>query len=560
MKNRKSFTFTVIFVLLFLTFCSLFSIVFARETSQPIITTSGLPLSQEIPIQSAKTSSPNTSRSSTTSLADLDNVSLATGIYHIKNAGTNYYVDIHGPSPDSGGLIHQWSFHPNLYENWIVEALEVSDETYYSFKSPYSDMYIGIENLSQSSANIKQYPTISNKTLWKVLKDSSNRYVLVPQQQYQNSVVLTAPSSIKGAELIQSSFSNDINQFWYLYHQEFIASDIKYIQNVQTRRYADLRGPSTSAGAVIQQWDLNRDNSSAISSWRKWIFELQDDYYYTIKNIYSGKYLGIDTSTSPVSIKQYSAGTADNVRWKVFTHSETDESTHKNKYVLTPKGYGYEPFSHVLSVADSSNSLGTSLHLLLYNHDTNDRDEWIFSEDIEYYGSIPAWNSDGISVAYWNKNVALYLKTLGNVDNSLSLSIAREQWDSAIPISLSIASSQSRADIICYNGSRTEVNEELNISNKPHVLGMCVGDSTRIAFVNFGNEIKYLKQVTNVYCYVYNDQRLHCIMTHEIGHALGYLDHSTFQSDIMQPGAQMNYVLSDREKDHLAQGYNFFYP
>ena len=363
---------------------------------------------------------------------------------------------------------------------------------------------------------------------------------------------------------MQTSYTGLATQFWYLYHQEEVNTGVYYIQNAQTRRYADLYGPSTADGAAIQQWDLNRNNGTSISAWRKWEFELQDDLYYTIKNVYSGKYLGIDESTSPPTIKQYSSQTANNVRWKIYTiPNKTDPSSKKTKYTLTPKGYDYAPFSSVLSITTGENNLGTPLCLYPYVNNTDTRDEWMLFGDMQYVGTVSEWNSDSTTVAYWNQNVVFNHRILGTTENDMSgaFSSALNQWDSALPITLSTTDQQTQATIVCYSGTVDAITDtfeaENRMPNNPSVAGMTIASSTTEAFISFQNEIKYLKRMTFAYLYVYDRTAVISIMIHEMGHALGYQGHSTNSFHIMREEESNIVTLSDSEKNHLSQAYSF---
>ena len=78
------------------------------------------------------------------------------GTYYIQNVSTDKYVDIEGPSKNSGAIIQQWQYHSGKQEKWNIE--HVSDSNgYVRLRSVYSNLYIGVD--STNTASIKQYST-----------------------------------------------------------------------------------------------------------------------------------------------------------------------------------------------------------------------------------------------------------------------------------------------------------------------------------------------------------------------------------------------------------------
>ena len=69
-----------------------------------------------------------------------------------------------------------------------------------------------------------------------------------------------------------------------------------YLRNVGTNKYADVKGPSTSSGALIHQWDFHTSNQE------KWIIEYVPNSggYIRFNSAYSNLYLGIDPSNTTV--------------------------------------------------------------------------------------------------------------------------------------------------------------------------------------------------------------------------------------------------------------------
>ena len=80
----------------------------------------------------------------------------------------------------------------------------------------------------------------------------------------------------------------------------------------------DIEGPSCADYAYIQVWNFNTSAQQM-----KWIIELQEDDWYTIKSVYSGKYVGVDTlsPSSNACIRQYSNGDQSRTRWRFYLSS-----------------------------------------------------------------------------------------------------------------------------------------------------------------------------------------------------------------------------------------------
>ena len=132
-----------------------------------------------------------------------------------------------------------------------------------------------------------------------------------------------------------------------------------FMQNVATERYVDIQGPSTAEGAIIQQADYSTATN------KKWIFEKQAGGYYTIRSVYSGLYIGSD-STTQLAVRQYST-INDYTKWYFV-------GTSSGNYALHNKGRGD---LYALASMTASAGSGTRLVLPEYTDDSVYRDEWI---------------------------------------------------------------------------------------------------------------------------------------------------------------------------------------
>lgn len=149
-----------------------------------------------------------------------------------------------------------------------------------------------------------------------------------------------------------------------------------YLRNKETNRYLDIEGPSTDSGADIHQWQFYGHNS------QKWVIELQQDGYYTIKSIYSSLYLTVENNSSAQNarITQASGGTATGQRWK-FTKLGT------GGYKIGAKCG--ESTDKCLAVGDYLfNVDGIEIKHKTYADASNRQDEWEFAFTyVHYYDS-----------------------------------------------------------------------------------------------------------------------------------------------------------------------------
>ncbi len=496
-------------------------------------------------------------------------------IYYIQNNNSNKYIDIHGPSTASGALIHEWTYHPNKSENWRITK---STDGYYIIKSLYSNKYIGVDssNIGVGKDNIKQYYFITDYTKWVMYFDGDDNYVFKPKKwanQYLSSPVNSSNDELQLSSNIGSSIE------WKLHKQENISNGTYFIQNFETRKYADLCGPSTADGAVIHQWDLNASNLSSISSWRKWEITKQTDLYYTIKNVYSGKYMGVESST--LAIKQYTS-VSDNTKWKIYLiDSDTDlEST---EYIFVPKGYSYAPYSYSIGVEDGSNSNGRDLEVKGINES---RTSWKLSDaSMTYLDRINTWQYEDTRFDYFIGyfepqgvengtgyiDMQIYAEHDPESDDTIwdgwfntAINHATDQWTSAMPDYIrdfENVSTLSSADIEIYGGDI----DYFGYSTVPFYGATSLDGYSVEGFVIYLNEIlRVFEYDRTIFKILSTDDRrsledLKITITHEMGHALGYAGHSYSTVFAVVNQTHDCYVLQTNEILHLKQIWEIFY-
>ena len=145
-----------------------------------------------------------------------------------------------------------------------------------------------------------------------------------------------------------------------MYTPDFLEG-VYHIENVGTGRYIDVEGPSTSYGAVIQQWDFHTGSSE------QWVLDNLEgvENCVRLKSTLSNLFLGVDPD-NPSLIKQYPEHRL-NTAWKL-------EQTYDGNYKLVSQAA--ISGGKVLAVPLNANSNGTDLTQISYSDDFNYRDEW----------------------------------------------------------------------------------------------------------------------------------------------------------------------------------------
>ncbi len=349
-----------------------------------------------------------------------------------------------------------------------------------------------------------------------------------------------------------SNFGASYTPYVIVNYTKIIDDGTYFIQNVGTGRYMDVEGPSTSEGAIIQQWNFHTGNQA------KWNIARQSDGYYTIQSVYSGKYVGVENNSSSNNalIKQYTSGAGTGTRWGFSISSN-------GNYILTAKSAG--TYSRVLSVPLSSNSNGTDLIQYNYSDDSNYYDEWNFYRVNEYKGKLNYWNNTGNTVGYWSSVPKVYSEKIETdiyFCYNTGVNSARSQWGSALGVTYNSISKDS-ADIECYGLTAAQYKTLTGTDWGTDTTGLTVYSFYTIGYVTYGNEVKKLIRNTHATVYIIHDTSnirpeslIKKTVTHEFGHALGYIGHSPTSTDVMYAYAHDDYQLKTAEINHLRQVYD----
>lgn len=187
---------------------------------------------------------------------------------------------------------------------------------------------------------------------------------------------------------VNDTFVNDIlseaEVSKYIDYQ--MALDAKHVERL-------YEGHSNAPNNNTYQWQYDGDNS------QKWVFELQQDGYYTIKSVYSGLYLSVqgNSSANSASVVQLGGGTAAGQRWKITR-------TSSGAYKISAKCG--EALGMALSVDHYIlNTDGIYIKHMTYTDDSGYKDEWymmsgnynVICVDVVYDNAYTNRFYDGVS-------------------------------------------------------------------------------------------------------------------------------------------------------------------
>lgn len=339
-------------------------------------------------------------------------------------------------------------------------------------------------------------------------------------------------------------------------------------------------------------------NDTAIPNRCVWDILIASGGGCLIKNIYNSKYLYTNGSSLSTSSSTGTSGTTtyDTRVWRLLSVTgmagkELQRSTqfyynelmlgytNTIKYKTTPlnalwanaSDFNYSVAnSNIVSV--NANGVVTAkavgeTQITIIHKVTN----LTFSAAVRVYplltnkGTLSRWSSaERDIIGYWESPPTIHKNKIGN-DGSFYFNIgynnAVAQWSDALEWSFATVA-QNDADIVVHGGTRTELEVLMGDSFNyltASTAGITFYDYNVVGYYQYQGNIKLHAKMNSATIYIPDDGRTadeyRNILTHELGHALGYIGHSASASDVMYPYVSTIYDLSTRDINHLHQLY-----
>ena len=173
--------------------------------------------------------------------------------------------------------------------------------------------------------------------------------------------------------------------------------------------------------------------------------------------------------------------------------------------------------------------------------------------------TLTFWFSDSDKIAYWDSTVYIYCTIAGGFYFNDIYAYARQKWSNA-GMPTSFTNSSSNANILVFAGTETLIEALSGIDIGPYETGLTVGASTHMYYATYGSYSKSVrKQLAQQKILIPHRNRTENeykkTTMHELGHALGWMGHSSNEADIMWSGASSLTSLSNRDIKQIIQLY-----
>lgn len=172
------------------------------------------------------------------------------------------------------------------------------------------------------------------------------------------------------------------------------------------------------------------------------------------------------------------------------------------------------------------------------------------------------WYSDSDQVGVWTHAPTVGRKKL-NLNSNFrfyeGFLNAYNQWTDA-GISIVNNGQSAASDIVCYGGTRAQINAQTGKWISEQYAGLTFMYYTSLTNLIYNGSIKRLKSMSSAVVYVIDSNnslaRNKNVFTHEMGHALGWFGHTTPSSNVMYHQISSIYILTNKDKKQLNQFYS----
>lgn len=292
----------------------------AKASSVPLPTATPAPTA-------APTATPTPAPTATPTPTPVAYADIAEGVYYLKSANSDMYLDVANGSSSNGANVQQ-----NTYSGSTAQQFKIvsAGNGYYKILTACSDYAQAVdvaENSAENGANILTWASGSSTNQQYKFKDAGNgKYaILTRASSLASALDVSNISTAAGANIQQYSYWGGAGQQWYL---EPVADDgyakiaegVYRMKNVNSGKYLDVMYGVSKNGANIQQYEGNGATAQQFK-----IVSTGDGYYKILTRCSNyAQAIDVDggSSADGANIQTWGDGSQTNQQFKFVEESD----------------------------------------------------------------------------------------------------------------------------------------------------------------------------------------------------------------------------------------------
>ena len=360
---------------------------------------------------------------------------------------------------------------------------------------------------------------------------------------------------------IESKENNDSTmrpryRIYYVLDDDVIQEGSYYIVNAKLGKLLQIDNNDAANNYSSENALLKANEFSYGALYQKWNITYLHNGYYSITSAKSSKAVSVvqgQEHSMYVSLVQQGYNGNERQQWMIT-------KTHGGRYILRARSAVGSSSDLAMSVSSNYTSVLQGVYI---NNDSY-LDEW------RILNTSSQWYEDCNKIGYWENSPKIWYDKMNNNPGftvTTGFAYAKNAWNNALGLSMTITADESAADIKYYCGTYDEL-AELGFFNG-HLLysvhgTTCILNETAQSTIPVGNQSRQCYRIEEVRGYIMDvnttdsDYYTHLIC-HEMGHALGWYGHPFgYHTDWVMfsgDGSEHSIVLSDGDIAQIKRLY-----
>ena len=337
------------------------------------------------------------------------------GYYEIENIRSNKLLDVVQSIQGSGMNVDQWSNNGGTdNQKWVIEKGTEA----YKIKSKLNGWYLNLENgvgANGENVNIEEGAEVRTQEFLIERIDVDGTETV--QSGTTNKIITKLSGRAVGVDGGRTENGADINlwdyervdqqRFKFVYNEEGYYT----IENIKSGKLLNVVGADSESGTQVEQWEEQPSNEG-----QKWIVQDVGNGYYSIISKLNGLYLTVGGNGANCDLMYVENPTGgDNQKFQIIESGVpqgekiVEEGTYKIVLANAP--------TQSLTVENGSTADGANVHIWEYKNNPQQQFELVYDDD-GYYEIIPVHSGKRLDVVgYGNESNVDQWSDNGGNDN-----------------------------------------------------------------------------------------------------------------------------------------------